>query len=113
AHPHYSAPLEGQHRGRGVAMGYWGNGGNQSSATISVNADGTISVVTGSVDIGGSRPAIAMQAAEVLGLRAEDAIPSVGDTDSVGWTGVTGGSRTAFSTGIAAVTAAEKIKRQL
>jgi xanthine dehydrogenase molybdenum-binding subunit len=113
AHPHYSAPLEGPHRGRGVAMGYWGNGGNQSSATISVNADGTISVVTGSVDIGGSRPAIAMQAAEVLGLRAEDAIPSVGDTDSVGWTGVTGGSRTAFSTGIAAVTAAEEIKRQM
>jgi CO/xanthine dehydrogenase Mo-binding subunit len=113
AHPHYNAPLGGPNRGRGVAMGYWGNGGNQSSATISVNADGTISLVTGSVDIGGSRPALAMQAAETLGLRAEDVVPSVGDTDAVGWTGVTGGSRTAFSTGIAVVAAAEQIKQQM
>ncbi|MHB8574576.1 MAG: xanthine dehydrogenase family protein molybdopterin-binding subunit, partial [Dehalococcoidia bacterium] len=113
AHPHYTTPLEGPNRGRGVAMGYWGNAGNQSSATISVNADGTISMVTGSVDIGGTRPALAMQAAETLGLGADDVIPSVGDTDSVGWTGVTGGSRTAFSTGIAVVSAAEDVKRQM
>jgi xanthine dehydrogenase molybdenum-binding subunit len=113
AHPHYTAPLEGPYRGRGVAMGFWGNAGGQSSATISVNTDGTISLVTGSVDIGGTRAAVAMQAAEILGLRAEDVIPSVADTDSVGWTGATGGSRTAFSTGIAAITAAEEIKRQM
>jgi CO/xanthine dehydrogenase Mo-binding subunit len=113
SHPHYNAPLEGPNRGRGVAMGFWTNGGNQSSATINVNADGTISLITGSVDIGGTRPALAMQAAEVLGLRAEDVVPTVGDTDSVGWTGVTGGSRTAFSTGIAAITAAQEIKKQM
>ena len=112
-HPHYNAPLEGPNRGRGVAMGFWGNGGMQSSATLAVNADGTVSVITGSVDIGGSRPAVAMQAAEVLGLSAEEMLPSVGDTDSVGWTGVTGGSRTAFSTGIAAITAAEEIRDRM
>ncbi|HLZ70221.1 MAG TPA: xanthine dehydrogenase family protein molybdopterin-binding subunit [Dehalococcoidia bacterium] len=112
-HPHYNAPLEGPNKGRGIALGFWGNGGNQSSCTINVNADGTIAVISGSVDIGGTRPAVAMQAAEVLGLSAQDAIPSVGDTDSVGWTGVTGGSRTAFSTGIAAITAAEEVKRQM
>ena len=113
AHPHYSAPLEGPNRGRGVSVGYWGNAGLQSSATINVNADGTISLITGSVDIGGTRVAVAMQAAEVLGLAAEEVIPSVADTDSVGWTGVTGGSRTAFSTGIAAITAAEAVTRQM
>ena len=112
-HPHYSAPIEGPNRGRGVAMGFWFNGGNQSSATVAVNADGTIALVTGSVDIGGMRAALAMQAAETLGLRAEDVQPSVGDTDSVGWTGVTGGSRTAFSTGIAVITAAEDVKQQM
>ena len=112
-HPHYSAPIEGPNRGRGVAMGFWFNGGNQSSATITVNADGTIALVTGSVDIGGMRAVLAMQAAETLGLRAEDVQPTVGDTDSIGWTGVTGGSRTAFSTGIAAITAAEDVKRQM
>jgi CO/xanthine dehydrogenase Mo-binding subunit len=115
SHPHYQAPLNdtptsrGTRRGRGAAMGFWFNVGFHSSATISVNADGAVSLVTGSVDIGGTRAAIAMQAAEVLGIRAEDVIPSVGDTDSVGFTAVTGGSRTAFATGIAAITCAEEI----
>ena len=113
SHPHYNAPLEGPWRGRGVAMGYWGNAGMNSSATVNVTPDGEVTLVTGSVDIGGSRVALAMQAAEVLGITAEDVHPSVGDTDSVGFTGVTGGSRTAFSTGIAVIGAAEKIVAQL
>ena len=113
AHPHYKAPLEGPNRGRGVALGYWGNAGMQSSAAINVTGDGTISLITGSVDIGGTRVAVAMQAAEVLGLKAEEVTPTVADTDSVGWTGITGGSRTAFSTGLAAITAAEDVKRQM
>jgi CO/xanthine dehydrogenase Mo-binding subunit len=106
---HYNSPLGGPNRGRGVAMGWWFNAGMQSSATIAVNANGTISLITGSVDIGGTRASVAMQAAEVLGIAAEDVNPTVGDTDSVGWTGLTGGSRTTFSTGIAAIEAANKI----
>ena len=113
AHPHYSSPLEGPYKGRGLAMGYWGNAGMNSSATLNVTSNGQVSLVTGSVDIGGSRAALAMQAAEVLGLRAEDIHPSVGDTDSVGYTGVTGGSRTAFATGIAVVNAAQDVKEQM
>ena len=109
AHPHYSAPLEGPYRGRGVAMGWWFNGGNQSTAMINVNADGTVSMVTGSVDLAGTRTAVAMQAAEALGISVDDVIPSVGDTDSIGWTGPSGGSRTTFATGIAAIEAAEQV----
>ena len=112
AHPHYSAP-KGPNQGRGAAMGFWFNAGMQSSASISVNTDGAVNLVTGSVDIGGTRAALAMQAAEVLGLTAEDVHPSVADTDSIGYTGVTGGSRTAFSTGIAVVSAAEMIKAEM
>ena len=67
-HPHYSAPLEGENRGRGVASGYWPNFGMKSSVVINVTADGTISLVEGSTDIGGTRASIAMQAAEVLGI---------------------------------------------
>ena len=109
AHPHYTVRLEGPNRGRGVAMGYWQNGGHFSSVTVSVNADGRVSLVEGSPDIGGSRVALAMQLAEVLGLTAQDIIPTVADTDSVGWNFVTGGSRTAFSSGIAVVNAAHKV----
>jgi CO/xanthine dehydrogenase Mo-binding subunit len=113
AHPHYNAPLDGPNCGRGVAVGFRGQGGQASSATIHVNSDGTINLITGSVDIGGTRTAVAMQAAEVLGIRAEDVSPTVVDTDSIGYTAVTGGSRTAFDTGLAAMAAAEDVIRQM
>jgi CO/xanthine dehydrogenase Mo-binding subunit len=109
AHPHYSAPLEGSNRGRGVAVGFWFNIGLESSCSIALNADGTVSLVEGSTDIGGTRTSIAMQAAEVLGIPAEDVRPSVVDTDSVGYTAVTGGSRTTFATGWAAYEAAQDL----
>jgi len=112
-HPHYRAALEGPHRGRGVAMGYWFNIGWYSSCTISVNPDGTVNLVEGSVDLSGTRTSIAMQAAEALGLRADQVHPRVADTDSIGPTAVTGGSRTTFATGWAAWEAAQDVIRQM
>jgi CO/xanthine dehydrogenase Mo-binding subunit len=110
---HYTSPLTGPNRGRGVAVGFWFNVGLPSSCTISVNADGTVNLVEGSTDIGGTRTSIAMQAAEVLGLAAEEVRPTVVDTDSIGYTAVTGGSRTTFATGWAAYEAAQDIVRQM
>ena len=110
---HYQSKLEGPNRGRGVASGFWFNIGLQSSCSIGVNTDGTISLVEGSTDIGGTRTSIAMQAAEVLGIPAEDVHPSVGDTDSVGYTFLTGGSRTTFATGWASYEAAQEIKGKM
>ncbi|MCI0848404.1 MAG: molybdopterin-dependent oxidoreductase, partial [Chloroflexi bacterium] len=109
----YKTKLTGKHRGRGVASGFWFNIGLQSSAAISVNADGTINLVEGSTDIGGSRVSLAMQAAEVLGIPAEDVRPSVGDTESVGYTFLTGGSRTTFATGWAAHNCAQEIRTKM
>ena len=108
----FRAPA-GPNRGRGVATGFWFNGAGPSSATASVNPDGTISLVEGSPDIGGTRAAVAMQLAEVLGISAEDVKPSVGDTDSVGFTSTTGGSGVAFKTGWACYEAAQDVVRQL
>ncbi|RPI88994.1 MAG: xanthine dehydrogenase family protein molybdopterin-binding subunit [Planctomycetaceae bacterium] len=110
---HYQTPLTGKHRGRGVASGFWFNIGLKSSVSATLNADGTVSLVEGSTDIGGSRASIAMQLAETLGIAAEDVIPTVVDTDSVGYTDVTGGSRVTFATGWAAYEAALDIQRQL
>ncbi len=101
-HPHMATSLEGQHRGRGVASGFWFNGGGRSSVSANVNADGTVNLVEGSTDIGGSRASIAMQLAESLGITAEMVNPQVVDTDSVGYTDGTGGSRVTFATGYAA-----------
>ncbi len=110
---HYRSQLTGKYRGRGVASGFWFNGGLQSSATVNIHTDGTVSVVTGSVDIGGSRAAMAMVAAEVLGLDAGDVRPLVADTDASGHTDVTGGSRITLATGLAVYDAAHDAVRQL
>ena len=100
-------------RGRGVASGFWFNAGLKSSVTAAVNSDGTVSLVEGSTDIGGTRASIAMQLAETLGIAAEDVRPTVADTDSVGYTDVTGGSRVTYATGWAAYEAARDIQRQM
>jgi CO/xanthine dehydrogenase Mo-binding subunit len=104
AHPHYKAPLavEGKKRGRGVASGFWFNGGGKSSVSASVNPDGRVNLIEGSPDIGGTRASIAMQLAETLGIAAEDINPTVVDTNSVGHNDGTGGSRVTFATGLAA-----------
>jgi CO/xanthine dehydrogenase Mo-binding subunit len=110
---HYKSKVEGKFHGRGVAAGFWFNGGLQSSATVNIHTDGTVSVVMGSVDIGGTRAAQAMIAAEVLGLDVNDVRPIVADTDSIGHTDVTGGSRTCLATGLAVYEASHDALRQL
>ncbi|MBV8056488.1 MAG: xanthine dehydrogenase family protein molybdopterin-binding subunit, partial [Deltaproteobacteria bacterium] len=111
--PHYKSKLEGPNRGRGMASGFWFNVGLQSSAIVNIHTDGTASLVIGSVDVGGTRAAQAMIAAEVLGLDVKDVRPLVTDTDSIGHTDVTGGSRTCFATGWAVHDAAQDAVRQL
>ena len=115
-HPHYNAPLDGPNRGRGVsvaARAIGGDGATPHVATISVNANGTITLMTGSNDLSGTRTTVAMQAAEVLGLEATDVVSTVGDTDSAGWSGVANGSKITYSTGLAAIAAAEQVKLQM
>lgn len=99
---HWQSPLKGPNRGRGIACGFWFNIGLKSSAAANVNADGTVTLIEGSTDIGGTRTSVAMQLAETLGITAEAVHPQVADTDSVGYTDVTGGSRVTFATGLAA-----------
>ena len=113
AHPHYSAPLEGPFRGRGIASGFWGNNSGPSSAVALVHPDGKVSLNEGSPDIGGTRASVSQQLAEVLGIAMEDISTQIGDTDSIGFTSNTGGSGVTFKTGIAAYTAGLDIKRQM
>jgi CO/xanthine dehydrogenase Mo-binding subunit len=110
--PQYSAPL-GPNQGRGVATGYWFNIGESSSASLNLNENGTAVVVTGSPDIGGSRASMAIMAAEELGIDVGLIKSGVGDTDSVGFTDTTEGSRTTFSTGWAVVEACRDMVQKL
>jgi CO/xanthine dehydrogenase Mo-binding subunit len=111
-HPHLKERL-GPNQGRGIASGFWFNIGGESSAAVHINEDGTAVVVSGNPDIGGSRASIAMMAAEVLGIPVEKVRPIVGDTSSIAFSFLTGGSRVTFATGMAATQAAEKVVDEL
>jgi CO/xanthine dehydrogenase Mo-binding subunit len=112
-HPHYSAPLGGPNRGRGIATAVCNNITGPASAVVSMQADGSVGLVEGSSDLAGSRTAAAMHVAEVLGIAAEDVHPSVGDTDLIGYTAISAGSSAVYKTGWASFEAARDLQRQL
>ena len=111
-HPHWRSPIApGQ--GRGVACGFWFNAGMSSSATVSLSHDGSAIVVAGNPDIGGTRVAQALMVSEELGIPVERVRPTVADTDSTGYSDVTGGSRVCYATGMAVIEAARDVRDQL
>ena len=107
-HPNYTKPVP-QGAGRGVSAGFWFNIGMQSSAEININENGTVMVIEGSPDIGGSRASMCLMAAETLGVDYDVVRAQVGDTESTGFCNVTGGSRTTFATGMAVTQACEDV----
>ena len=112
AHPNYNQPL-GEDEGRGLAVGFWFNGANQSSAEVHITDSGMVKVVEGSPDIGGSRASMALMAAETLGVPYERIRVRVADTDSTGYCATTGGSRVTFATGMAVIRACEDVIGEL
>jgi len=111
AHPNYRVPLKAN-QGRGVASGFWFNIGGETCAALNLGEDGTVTLVVGTPDIGGSRASLAMMAAEELGTPLEKVRPIIGDTSSLGFNFLTGGSRVTFSSGMAVIEAARDMIRQ-
>ncbi len=110
--PHYRAPVKPGHA-RGVAAGFWFNVGADSSAAAQVGEDGTVTIISGNPDIGGSRASLALMAAEELGIDYNKVRPIVADTASIGFNFVTGGSRVTFATGLAVINATRDAISQL
>lgn len=99
---HYNAPVpEGQ--GRGVAAGFWFNRGGETSTSLNVAPDGTVTIIIGTADVAGSRISIAMMAAEELGIDVDKVRITMADTNSLGFNRVTAGSRTTYSVGMTVV----------
>jgi len=105
-HEHYKTKL-GPNQGRGMASGFWFNIGGESTATVNVSEDGSVVLIVGSPDIGGSRASLALMCAETLGIDYQQVRPLIGDTDAIGYTFLTGGSRVTFATGLAAIEASK------
>ncbi|MCY4208464.1 MAG: xanthine dehydrogenase family protein molybdopterin-binding subunit [Roseovarius sp.] len=111
-HPHWSAPL-GKNQGRGVACGFWFNFGGDTCVSLNITPDGTATVTEGNPDIGGSRAAMSMMAAEELGIPYEKVRTVITDTGSLGQNEVTDGSRVTFAVGLATIKAARAAKKEM
>ena len=108
AHPHNAVPL-GKHQGRGVASGFWFNAAGESSAQVNITEDGNVVVTTGHPDIGGSRASIANITAELLGIDYRRVSVLIGDTATIGFSNLTGGSRVLYTSGIVVTEATQQV----
>ncbi len=105
ASDHYKSPL-GANQGRGFGAGFWFNIGGETCVSLNVNEDGTLTLITGSPDIGGSRASMCNMAAEELGIDVSKINPVIADTSSLGFNFLSAGSRTTFACGMATIEAA-------
>jgi xanthine dehydrogenase YagR molybdenum-binding subunit len=109
------ASPERYRRGRGMASLVWSAGGGPPAyATVRLNPDGTVEVLTGSQDLGtGSRTVLAQIAAESIGARIGDVRTVLGDTERLPYTGNSWGSMTTASVSPAVRVAALEARTRL
>ena len=102
-------------RGVGMASQIWGAGGGPPAyATVRLNPDGTVDVLTGTQDLGtGSRTILAQIASESLGARLADVRTVLGDTERTPYAGNSWGSITTASVGPAVRVAALQARARL
>ncbi len=118
-HPHWktrtqwvAAGKKGKRRGVGLALGGWLGGLQPTGATVRLNPDGSLAVLTGQVDIAGTNIALAQIAASAYGVDTDVVRITTGDTDVAPMTGLSAGSKTIYTVGAAVLQAAEDARRQ-
>src|SRR5438034_5233612 len=99
-------------RGVGMAIGGWLGGLQPTGATVKLNPDGTVSVLTGQVDIAGTNIALAQIAASAYGVDIDKVKITTGDTDVAPLTGLSAGSKTVYTVGVAVMQAAQAARKQ-
>jgi CO/xanthine dehydrogenase Mo-binding subunit len=99
-------------RGTGLALGGWLGGLQPTGATVRLNPDGSVGVLTGQVDIAGTNIALAQIAASSYGVDVDKVKIATGDTDVAPVTGLSAGSKTIYTVGVAVMEAAKDARRQ-
>jgi CO/xanthine dehydrogenase Mo-binding subunit len=105
--------LQGWKIGIGLAAGGWPGGTEPAAAACRLEKDGTITVVVGTVDLTGSDTSLALIAAEGLGMSSSEVNVVHDNTDTMPYSGGTGGSKTTYSMGPAVLAAARDARNQI
>ncbi|MBI2885900.1 MAG: xanthine dehydrogenase family protein molybdopterin-binding subunit [Chloroflexi bacterium] len=103
----------GKKVGVGFAVGGWLGGGSPSSASVELNADGTVSVMVGANDVTGTNTSFAQIVSEALGLPIERINVKTGDTSLAPYAGVSAGSKTLRTVGLSVQRAAQDALDQM
>ncbi len=110
-------PQSAGHIKTGIGMSmliYRGGPGGRSSARVRLNADGSVQLVAGLMDVGeGSTTVMAQIVAEALGVPYDSVRVTFGDTAATPEAPITAGSTATFSTGTAAKKAAEELRAKI
>ena len=102
-----------RNQGRGVACGEWAHGVGPSNAFVTMREDGSVSLLTGHVDITGVHTSLAQIAAEEMGVRPERVTVVQADTDMVPFTTLSAGSMALYSAGTAAREAGKQARKRI
>jgi CO/xanthine dehydrogenase Mo-binding subunit len=108
------APLA-KHRGRGIALGLKSSStASASLAIVRLHYDASVSVLSGTSDMGqGARTVLAQIAGKELGVSPDRVVITLGDTSIVPYDSSTSASRSTVFMGNAVIKACGEIRRQL
>jgi CO/xanthine dehydrogenase Mo-binding subunit len=98
--------------GVGVAIGWWPGGLEPAAASCRLDADGKLTIISGSVDMTGTETAFQAIAAEAFGLPAESVRVVAGDTAQAAYAPTAGGSKIIYTVGRAVQRAAEQARER-
>jgi len=105
--------LEGWKIGIGLSAGGWPGGTEPTAAACRLETDGSLTVIVGTVDLTGSDTTLSLIAAEGLGMSTSTVNVVHDNTDTMPYSGGTGGSKTTYSMGPAVLAAAQDARNQI
>ncbi|MGE3712118.1 MAG: xanthine dehydrogenase family protein molybdopterin-binding subunit, partial [Hyphomicrobiaceae bacterium] len=109
---HYRSPVP-EGCGRGISTGFWFNRAGETSSSLQVAPDGSVTITLGTADVAGSRISISMMVAEELGIPVSKVRAVLADTHQLGFNRVTAGSRTTYSQGMVLVDCSRKVIKEM
>lgn len=99
--------------GRGIAVSFWRGSGGASACTARLNADGSIQLLSGSVNLTGVTTSMCQIAAEMMDIGFEQVSFDSGDTDTAPESIHAAGSMLTRSMGAAVIVAVDDLKDKI
>jgi CO/xanthine dehydrogenase Mo-binding subunit len=112
-HPLWQKRPNRPFQGRGIACGMWLGGLQPNSCFLKLNADGSLGLMVGTVDLTGTRTTFKQMVAHEFQLPPDDVTVTTLDTDTAPYASNSGGSKTTYTMGNAIKQGCDNMKQLL